>query len=235
LNYPGATALRLDRETRPNKPHEDGPAAAIGTYRLAELECAKRHIRIGATLCFSGEPFLNLFSISSGSFKSVIQTESGNERVSGLHRSGDLMGMDAIGAGSYRARVVALEDSQVQVIPYQKFQSLVLQSPKLLEQLLCLMSNEISRRQAMASERDASAEARVANLLVGLAQQSAERGASSLEFNLLMSRRDLGSYLGLSLETVSRTLSRLQEKGLVLVRNRELRILKPDELAALGE
>jgi len=180
----------------------------------------------GESLYRSGEPFTSLYVVRSGFFKSTALRENGCDQVLRFSMTHDVLGMDGIGPEQHTCNTVALEDSEVCAIPFAELQGLAHAMPGLQRQLHKTMSREIVREHGrMLLLGSLNAEERLAMFLLELSQYFAARGYSASEFNLRMTRKDLGSYLGQKLETVSRTFSRFQQKGLIDVEQKFVRIL----------
>jgi CRP/FNR family transcriptional regulator len=191
----------------------------------------RRPLKRGDFLFRAGAPLHALYAIRTGFMKSCILHEDGREQVAGFHMMGDLIGMDAIGTSHHLCDAVALEDSEVCEIPLKDLEGLSRQIPSLQEHFHRIMSREIARDYGvMLLLGSMRAEERLATFLLNLSQRFAARGYSSTEFHLRMTREEIGSYLGLKLETVSRTLSQFQSQGLIAVQNKHLRILQIDSL-----
>lgn len=194
----------------------------------------RRQVRRGDHLYRAGAPLQSLFAVRSGFMKSCVLHDNGREQVAGFHMMGEFLGLDAISTGKHICDVVALEDSEVCEIPFSHLERLSRELPSLQQQLHRLMSREIVRDYGvMLLLGSMKAEERLAAFLLNLSQRFAARGYSSTEFNLRMTREEIGSYLGLKLETISRALSRFQEDGLIEVRNKRIKIVKMDALRAL--
>jgi CRP/FNR family transcriptional regulator, anaerobic regulatory protein len=192
---------------------------------------ARRKIPRGTPLYLSGETFQSLFAIRTGFFKTEVISEDGREQVTGFQMAGELMGLDGIGSGQHNCDARALEDSEVCVIPFNRLSELSREIDTLQHHFHKVMSREIVRDQAvMMLLGTMRAEERLAAFLVNLSQRFVSRGYSATEFNLRMTREEIGSYLGLKLETVSRGLSRLQDEGLLSVQNKKIRIHQLDAL-----
>jgi CRP/FNR family transcriptional regulator, anaerobic regulatory protein len=198
--------------------------------RLDELHMVRRTVPRGAELFRCGDRFESLYAVRTGFFKTCLGSEDGRDQVTGFQMAGELLGLDGIGSGVHGVNAVALEDSQVCVISYREIGDLSQQVPELQRQMHRILSREIVRDHGMmlllGSMR---AEERLAAFLLNLAQRLKARGFSSSALVLRMTREEIGSYLGLKLETVSRTFSRFQEDGLLAVKQRDIRIL--DEAA----
>jgi CRP/FNR family transcriptional regulator len=204
--------------------------------RMDRLVTHRRRLRRGTGLYHAGEPLAGLFAIRSGFMKSCVLHDDGREQVAGFHMAGDLLGLDAIGSGNHTCDTVALEDTEVCEIPFTSLEQLSREMPSLQHQLHRIMSREIVRDHGvMLLLGSMSAGERLAAFLLNLSQRFAARGYSPSEFRLRMTREELGSYLGLKLETVSRTLSSFHERGLIEVRQKQVRIVDFPGLKALLE
>lgn len=202
--------------------------------RVDRLVTGRRKLRRGADLYRAGEPLAALFAIRSGFMKSCVLHDDGREQVAGFHMAGDLLGLDAIGGGTHTCDTVALEDSEVCEIPFSYLEQLSRELPSLQQQLHRIMSREIVRDYGvMLLLGSMSAEERLAAFLLNLSQRFATRGYSPSEFRLRMTREEIGSYLGLKLETVSRAFSGFQDRGLIDVRQKHVRILDIPGLKAV--
>ena len=194
--------------------------------RVDQLVTSRRKLRRGADLYRAGQPLAALYAIRSGFMKSCVLHDDGREQVAGFHMAGDLLGLDAIGGGSHTCDTVALEDTEVCEIPFSYLEKLSRELPSLQQQLHRIMSREIVRDYGvMLLLGSMSAEERLAAFLLNLSQRFAARGYSPSEFRLRMTREEIGSYLGLKLETVSRAFSGFQDRGLAAVRQKHVRIL----------
>ena len=195
--------------------------AAPDAARFEELDFTRKRVKRGDSLYRAGAAFDCLFAVRSGFFKSSVVLEDGRDQVTGFHMAGEILGMDGIGTESHAADVIALEDSEVCIIPYAR-----LEKPGLQRQLHKVMSRELVRDQGvMMLLGTMRAEERLATFLLNLSQRFLARGFSPSEFHLRMTRDEIGSYLGLSLETVSRLFSRFHEDRLITVQQKHIRIL----------
>jgi CRP/FNR family transcriptional regulator, anaerobic regulatory protein len=202
--------------------------------QIDELTRVKRRVTRGGALYRTGDSFDALYAVRSGAFKSVGVSRSGEEKVTGLHLPGEVMGLDAINPRQHRYDAVALEDSEVCVVPYGRLTELALRIPDLQAQLLRLLSGDISRDQGlMLLLGGMDAEQRLAAFLLSLSRRYQKLGYASSRFNLRMTREDIGSYLGLTLETVSRLFSRLQREGLLETQQREVQLTDVGRLREL--
>jgi CRP/FNR family transcriptional regulator len=194
----------------------------------------RRPIRRGDYLYRSGAALESLYAIRIGFMKSCVLHEDGREQVAGFHMMGDLMGLDAIGSERHICDAVALEDSEVCEIPLAVLERLSRDMPSLQQHFHRILSREIVRDHGvMLLLGTMRAEERLAAFLLNLSQRFAARGYSPTEFYLRMTRQDIGSYLGLKLETISRALSRFNEEKLIEVRTRHLKILDMEALRGL--
>jgi CRP/FNR family transcriptional regulator len=150
----------------------------------------------------------------------------GREQVTGFFMGGELIGMEGIGAGSYNGTATALEDSEVCVLPYDLIEEMSRDLPALQRRLHSVLAREIVRDHGvMMLLGSMRAEERLATFLLNLSKRFVRRGYSASDFHLRMTREEIGSYLGLKLETVSRLFSRFQEEGLIAVEQKHVRIL----------
>lgn len=199
--------------------------------RLDVLVANRRMIRRGDTLFRTGDRFQSLFAIRTGFFKTCLSTSDGRDQVTGFQMSGELLGLDGIGAERHTCDAVALEDSTVCIIPYDELEVVSQEVPELQRVLHKIMSREIVRDHGvMLLLGSMRADERLAAFVLNLTQRLHLRGFSRSEFILRMTREEIGSYLGLKLETVSRTFSRFQVEGLLEVKQRQIRILDQDGL-----
>jgi len=198
------------------------------------LVFTRRRVRRGEHLYRTGEVFKSFYAFRSGFFKTYVDGPDGDSQTIAFPMAGDVVGLDGIETDTHRLNVVALDDGEVCVIPYAHFEALALRVPSLQRQLHKLMSREIVREQELMTLLGGMrAEARVAAFLLALSDKFAIRGYSASQFRLRMTREEIGSYLGLKLETVSRVLSRFQENGLITVELRSLVIHDAKKLAAV--
>ena len=202
--------------------------------RLDTLVDVRRTVRRGETLFRRGEAFVSIYAVRAGFFKTTISTEDGRDQVTGFQMTGELLGLDAIGDASHHSDAVALEDSQVCMIPYGRLEELAHSFTVLQRQFHRVMSREIVRDHGvMLLLSSMTAEERVAAFLLNLSQRLGSRGFSPTSFVLRMTRAEIGAYLGLKLETVSRTFSRLHQDGIIEVDQRDVRIVDPQALRKL--
>jgi CRP/FNR family transcriptional regulator len=194
--------------------------------RLEALICNARPVARGQTLYRAGDSFEHLYAVRSGSLKTSMTHRDGREQVTGLRLAGEALGLDGISDGRHACSATALEDSTVCVIPYKALKRLCREIGSMQERLHKLMGEQIVREAAqMMVLGSLSTDERVAAFLLDVSERNAQRGYSWAEFNLRMTREDMGSYLGTTLETVSRTLSRFQRRGLIDAQGKLIRII----------
>jgi len=199
--------------------------------RLEAVFSSRLRIPQGGLLFSSGTPFTALYNIRSGFFKTCVSLEDGREQVTGFQMAGEIIGLDGIVNEYHNCNAVALEDAEVCVMPYAEIERLSQELPELQRHMHKIMSGEIVRENAvMMLLGSMSAEERLAAFLLNLVKRLRARGFSSSELLLRMTREEIGSYLGLTLNTVSRVFSKFREKGIVNVKQRYVQILKIDEL-----
>ncbi|SHG87088.1 FNR family transcription factor [Ferrimonas marina] len=195
----------------------------------------KRPIHKGDLLFQTGQPLKALYAIRSGSIKSYTITESGEEQITAFHLAGDVVGFDGIHNKTHQSFSQALETSMVCEIPFDTLDKLSATLPSLRHQIFRLMSNEIMGDQEMIlllSKKNA--EQRLAAFLSNLAERFGNRGFSSKEYRLTMTRGDIGNYLGLTVETISRLLGRFQKGGLIEVKGKYIAITDIEQLNQLA-
>ena len=194
--------------------------------QLDELVGARRKIKRQHHLYRAGNAFEAIYAIRTGSFKTDVLLEDGREQVTGFQMTGEILGLDGISNEIHSCNAIALEDSEVCVITYDKLEELSRQIEGLQHQFHKVMSREIVRDHGvMMLLGSMRAEERLAAFLLNLSQRFSARGFSSSEFHLRMTREEIGSSLGLKLETVSRAFSKFQEEGLIAVQQRHIRLL----------
>jgi len=198
----------------------------IDVLRLDGLVFARRRVKEGQALFHEGSAFHSLYAVHSGTFKSTVTLRDGREQVSGFHMSGEVMGLDGLAQGTHASSATALEDAEICAIPYAQLTELAARKPLLQNAVCRLMSREIVKEHGlMMLLGRMNAEERVAAFLLNVSQRMKARGYSASEFHLRMSRAEIGSYLGLTLETVSRTFSAFQNQRLLRIDRKHVRIL----------
>ena len=201
-----------------------------------QLVSTRLRIRRGSSLYRSGDAFKSLYVVWLGSLKSSVTSEDAREQVTGFHMAGDMVGFDGMGTGDHACDVVALEDTEVCVFPYSRIEEVAETMPTLRRHFYKLMSCEIVRKHSsMLMLGSMQADERLATFLLDLADRFERRGYSSREFVLRMTRAEIGSYLGLTLETVSRVMSQFTRDGLIgLSSVKQVRIADPARLRRLA-
>ena len=212
--------------------------AGIGAKDVARLDRIvkrRRPVEPKQRLFSSGSQSKALFVAREGSFKTVAYSDDGEEQVLGFHLPGELIGLDALGVGYHRCDAIALEAAGVCEVPLEALEEVAAQVPGLQHQLLRIVgrSTELSLdHMEMLGRRQAKA--RVLLFLHGLAERYRLLGHSHQMIVLPMSRADIANYLGLVIETVSRSFSRLQEEGVIEVKGRHVRVLDPPQFETLA-
>lgn len=202
--------------------------------RLDDLISTRRRIKRGDHLYRAGETFDSIYAIRSGFFKTDVLLEDGRDQVTGFQMAGELLGLDGISTEHHTCNAIALEDSEICAIPFNRLESLSREIHNLQHHFHKVMSREIVRDHGvMMLLGTMRAEERLAAFLLNLSQRFTARGFSHAEFYLRMTREEIGSYLGLKLETVSRAFSKFQEEGYIAVQQKHIRILNVNGLKAL--
>jgi CRP/FNR family transcriptional regulator len=202
--------------------------------QLDEIIERNRPLKKGDHLYRQRDPFRSVYAVRSGSFKSYVLNADGQSRVTGFYMPGELLGMDGIASRVHVNSVMALEHASICEIPFTQLEKLSQQLPNLQSRFFSILSNEITKDQQVHTLLSSySAEERIASFLLSLSARYARCQLSPDRFLLHMTRGDIGEYLGLTLETVSRVFSGLQKKGIISVRNREIAILDMTALKAL--
>jgi CRP/FNR family transcriptional regulator len=200
-------------------------AAASG---FTDAAFTRKHVKRGECLYRAGESFSSLYALRSGFFKASVVLEDGRDQVTAFHMAGEIVGLGAIASGTHTSDLVSLEEGEVSIIPYERVEGAALQ-----RQLHQAMSRELVRDQGlMMLLGTMRAEERLAAFLLNLSQRFVGVGLSPIEFHLRMTRDEIGSYIGLSLETVSRLFSRFHDEGLIAVQQKHIRILDLARLRA---
>ncbi len=211
-------------------------AADLNVEELGMFEGITQHRRLlerGSQVFHNGDRFNTLYTIRTGSLKTYTLTPDGREQITGFYLPGDLIGLDAMGSGIHGSSAEVLETTTLCAIPFNRMSSI--QSKSLQQRLLKLASEQIQNRDRhitlLGKER---ADQRLASLLVHLADRFKALGYSAKQFNLSMSRADIGNYLNLAIETVSRVFAKLRSSGLINVDRRQLRINNLEKLRCLA-
>jgi CRP/FNR family transcriptional regulator len=199
--------------------------------RIDEVVATRRKVQRGENLFRNGDKFSALFAIRTGFFKTCVSSEDGRDQVTGFQMAGEIIGLDGIVSDHHTCDAVALEDAEVCVMPFDRIEELSREIKSLQHHVHKIMSREIVREHGvMLLLGSMRAEERLAAFLLNLVQRLHARGFSQSELILRMTREEIGSYLGLKLETVSRTFSKFVDDGIVDVKQRYVRILDTDAL-----
>ncbi len=194
-----------------------------------------RPLERGELLFRSGATFNAIYAVRTGALKSTTLAEDGEEQITAFHLPGELLGLDAISAGTHPSTASALETTAVCEIPFNELEGLAMETPGLNQQLLRIMSRELCNEQDMLHAlARRTAEQRLAILLLTLSQRFARRGLSATRFRLPMSRHELSNYLGLAPETMSRLFRRFVDAGLITASGKEVALDDPDGLVELS-
>ncbi|HVQ02285.1 MAG TPA: helix-turn-helix domain-containing protein [Burkholderiaceae bacterium] len=197
-------------------------------YIDRRLVSSRRKVARGAALFRTGDPFQALYAVWTGQFKTCLTSQAGREQVTGFHLSGELVGLDGMDTRRHQVDAVALEDSQVCVLLYEEFEALTREVASLHQRFNQLVSRELVGHQGvMLMLGSMYADERMAAFLLNLAHRLDARGFSPTAVTLRMTREEIASFLGLSIETISRTFSKFQARGLLFVHNRQIRITDP--------
>jgi CRP/FNR family transcriptional regulator, anaerobic regulatory protein len=203
--------------------------AGLEALAIASLDrLISNHVRVRkrGTIYRPGDPFGSLYAVRLGTFKTVMLAEDGREQVTGFHLSGEILGPDGISGNAHVCQAIALEDSEVCVLPFRQLDELANAIPSLRRNLYRFISRHICLDQNMMLLLGSRcAEERLVIFLLDLAQRYHARGYSASEFVLRMTREEIASFLGLKLETISRLFSHLQGQGLIQVQGRAIKLL----------
>jgi len=199
--------------------------------KIDELVASRKKIKKGEFLFQSGSPFKSIYAIRTGFFKTSVTTEDGRDQVSGFQMAGEIIGLDGIVNDHHACDAIALEDAEVCVMPFERIEQISMEVKSLQHHVHKIMSREIVRENSVILLLGSmKAEERLAAFLLNLVQRLHARGFSQSELVLRMTREEIGSFLGLKLETVSRAFSKFAEDGIIEVKQRNLKIIKPDAL-----
>jgi CRP/FNR family transcriptional regulator, anaerobic regulatory protein len=203
--------------------------------QLDDIIQRKKPLHKGDMLFESGQSQRSLYAIRTGSFKTFTLTENGEQQITGFHLPGDIVGFDGLSQQQHPSYAEALETAMVCEIPLPNLDVLLDQLPRLRQQIMRLMSEDIrSDQQMMLLLNRKTAEQKLATFLSQLAQRYASRGYSGTAFRLTMTRSDIGNYLGLTVETISRLLSKLVKDALIQVDGKLIKINDQTALSTLA-
>ncbi|WP_024643790.1 helix-turn-helix domain-containing protein [Pseudomonas syringae] len=204
------------------------------TDRLSAIIPQRLKVRKGMALYHAGDPFLSLYAVRFGFFKTTLSSQDGRDQLTGFQMSGELLGCDAISHSRHMCDAIALEDSEVCPIHFPQLERLSRELPSLQHNLNRVLSQEIVRdHEMLLLMGNLNADERMAAFLLNLSDRMAKRGYSHTAFVLRMTREDIGSYLGLRLETICRAIANLREQGIVRISGRAVEILDLVSLRAL--
>ena len=199
--------------------------------RVDELVTKRPFVKRGSALFRAGDAFIALYAIRSGFLKTTICSEDGQTQVTGFQMAGEIVGLDGIATDMHTCDAIALEDTEVCALPFDRIEEIAREVKALQHHVHKIMSREIVREHGvMLLLGNMRAEERLATFLLNLVQRLHARGFSSSEVILRMTREEIGSYLGLTLETVSRTFSRFADDGMITVNQRHIHIQNPEAL-----
>ena len=199
--------------------------------QVDELVATRRSVKRGASLFHTGEKFASLYAIRTGFFKTCVATEDGRDQVTGFQMAGEIIGLDGIVNDIHTCDAIALEDAEVCVMPFDRIEEISREITALQHHVHKIMSREIVREHGvMLLLGSMRAEERLAAFLLNLVQRLHARGFSKSEFILRMTREEIGSYLGMKLETVSRTFSKFADDGMIEVKQRNIVIRNAEAL-----
>jgi len=202
--------------------------------RLDTLIAQRLKVKKGAALYRAGDPLRSLYAVRLGSFKTSVLSIDGREQVTGFQIAGEMLGLDAISSDLHTCDAFALEDSEVCPIPFGQLEKLARELPSLQHNLNRILSREIVRDHDMLMILgNMSSDERLAAFLLNLSQRLSARGYSSRSFVLKMRREEIGSYLGLRLETICRGIAHLRDQKLVEITGRDVTIQNMDGLKQL--
>lgn len=195
----------------------------------------RKTIKRGEFLYRAGDQFRAIYAIRGGSVKTSLLTDDGRVQVTGFHVAGKVLGLDAIVTSQYNCEATALETTGVCEVPFSRFEELSKKIPDLHYKMLKIMSQEIlDNRELMMLLGKMSGEERLATYLLSMSRGLRERGLSPAQFNMSMSRSDIGNYLGMAEETISRIFTRFQDEGLISLQRRHVTINDLDQLRAIA-
>ncbi|CUB04003.1 fumarate/nitrate reduction transcriptional regulator Fnr [Marinomonas fungiae] len=202
--------------------------------RLDQIIERKRPLKKGEILFHQGEEFDSVFAVRTGTLKTYNITNSGEEQITGFYCPSELVGLSGIDENHYPVSAKALETTTVCEIPFSHLEQLSSQIPSLKHQLFRLMSRKIcDDQQMMVLLGKKNADEKVASFLLNLSHRFKKRGYSATAYRLSMSRGEIGNYLGLAVETVSRVMTRFQKNGLIDVDGKEISIINLPEMEKL--
>jgi CRP/FNR family transcriptional regulator len=202
---------------------------------LDEIVQRSKPLQKGSYLYRTNETFRSIFAVRSGSVKAISVSDNGDEQVTGFYLPGEVVGLDGIANNIYTNSVIALETASVCEIPFHRMTELSARLPSLQHHFFRLMSQEITQDQRIITLLSKSnADQRIAAFLLSISARNRRRKLSATAFCLPMSRTDIGNFLGLTIETVSRVFSRLQKQGVLNVNRKDIDIAQIDTLRRIS-
>lgn len=203
--------------------------------KLDEIIQRGRPIQKGDRVYHAGEKFRSVYAVRSGAIKTISNTQDGQEQITGFYLPGEIIGMDGLATNSHSNTAIALETAAVCEIPFSRLEELSAQLPNLQRRFFQLMSKEIANDQQLITLLSKNnADQRIASLLLSISARNHSRGLAAEEFYLPMSRSDIGNYLGLTIETVSRVMGRLHKTQIIDLDKKHVKILDMTALRNLA-
>ncbi len=201
---------------------------------LEKLVRQTRPLQKGDYLFRGGDPLSSLYAVRSGSIKLFTDSDDGEEQIIGFYLPGEIVGLDGFETNAHSCSAIALETSSLCSFPYADLAHICQNVPALQEQMFRIMGRELSHEnRLLLTIAKKNAEERIASFLSSLSARFKTLGFSPLDFHLSMSRQEIGNYLGLTIETVSRILSRLQKNGVIEIDNKRITIVNPEALSGM--
>lgn len=202
---------------------------------LDQIVKRSRPMKRGEFLFNQGDKFTSVFAVRSGSLKTFSVTDEGEEQITGFHLPSEVVGLSAMDSNVYPVSAQVLETTSICEIPFDRLDDLSVSLPQLRRQLMRIMSKEIrDDQQMMLLLSKKTADERIATFLINLSARFRARGYSANQFRLAMSRNEIGNYLGLAVETVSRVFTRFQQNELLKAEGKEITILNLNDLLSLA-
>lgn len=195
----------------------------------------RRMLKRGELLYRIGEPLRAVYAIRCGSVKSYVLTNDGRVQITGFHITGELLGLGAIAANHYASEARVLESTMVCEVPIEVLEAYSEEIPSIRQQMIRIMSQEIlDNQELMLLLGKKNSEERLATFLLSFSRRFEKRSYSPTNFNLSMSRSDIGNYLGMAEETVCRVFTRFQDDGLLTTERRQVQLLDLDRLKSIS-
>ncbi|NNC98199.1 MAG: fumarate/nitrate reduction transcriptional regulator Fnr [Gammaproteobacteria bacterium] len=193
-------------------------------YKFNEIVEHPKALQKSETLFYAGESLTYLYAIRKGSVKTFNISQDGEEQITGFHRAGELIGIDALARKRHNSFAKVLEETEVCAIPYDKLDALASKVPELHTQMMNILSEEIAKQyELMLTLNQRAADQRLASFLLNMYKRGNDSGSESISLN--MTRGEIGNYLGLALETVSRLFSKFKQQNLIELDRREVKVI----------